>query len=270
MTDNKESILSKGLHDLHRNFFETYKRLRNYVTDSGYRILKERERHSELLGAVENIDLLRDGMKTSRVIPEKDACSSLMVGIIDHKMNISAQQPALLYEMAYVYSIATFEAFLLDVFTLLLTCKPDLIANDVRAKATTDKSTVAMAKKDARELCTGRIKDRMKKYMKRFGIDLLVEVKKSGFTAKDFMLWWEKRHSLVHRGGRVDKYMTDLDDTGKLSEATTVKIGYKEWQRTADVTAKVADSVFWQIGKMYCTKPPARYGWAEKNVPKIT
>ena len=243
-----------ALTDCLKAYYTSFKRLARYKRDSAHRILKARQKATENLEGLGDIESLRKKYERQKRFPPGDGLDLFAAEILEEMLGATEPQPAMLYETVYVYAFALFEGYLLDVLTALLVHKPKL-------------GSGKPPEKDAHGLCIGSLVKRNKKYQKRFGLDLSKDVSCEGIESlADVDQLREKRHCLIHRAGKASPTLVALAGDGRITEGEPVSIGHADCEKVFIVTARMVDTIFVQLGATHCAKMPHRPGWCQVRV----
>ena len=258
MQAQSDSQLTVQLETIHTNYMESYRRHRQYASDAAMWIHQTRQKLSKSLEGMTNLSGLRAQYKGQTRFPPKDGATLLTGNILEALLASNTSHPDILYETTFVYAFALLDAFLRDVFGILLTCHPELLDKTIRRKKNHLRDLV---EDDVRNLDSGSIAQRVTTYKNRFDVDILSFSDARITTVETLAFWREKRNCLVHRNGIIDVRLTNKDLEKKLKEGSRLKIRYTDWEMVLDVFARIVNSVVYQLNKRYGALPLKLSGW---------
>jgi hypothetical protein len=163
--------------------------------------------------------------------------------------------PALLAEMAFIYLLAIFDAFMTDVFLAVLTARPEMMRSSkkqlayetILAFSDTKDLTAYMAQRELNEIGYKELSDQLSYYKERFGIDVLG----SGIALDDLQRIRMNRNLLVHNNGKVNAiYVKTVANSGyKLGDR--ILVSPQNWRDARQVLQKIAVFVHIRLLKKF-------------------
>jgi hypothetical protein len=233
-------------------FWNTYRQstweLTAFIQDTQRAISELYQKHGEIADKLkkadqgENVENEKTDEKLISIeLSEKQV--ETLVNVITQRVEIIDKYPPLLINMAFIYLVALFDAFLTDIFAAVLIEKPEALKSN--KQLTYDKILELqqkgelvefMARREINELSYKSMADQSSYYKNKFSINLA----DSGVELVTLIEIREKRNLLVHNNGIVnDKYIEKVNcTTYKLGER--VEITFDDWSACKEQLDSVA------------------------------
>jgi len=156
------------------------------------------------------------------------------------------KHPTLLLNMAFIYLLAIFEAFLADVFRVVLQARPEMLRSNkqltyqaIVSLGSKDELISHMAARELHEIGYGSTRDQWSYYRDRFGVDLA----KAGIAIEKLIEMYAERNLLVHNNGLVNNIYLESVRTPKFKKGGRVEITLDAWNDFAQTVEKAASFV---------------------------
>lgn len=240
-----------------KTYFDATRLLSMYVRDINGAIENIQKRNAVLThrlvcfreGRPNDVPLLKEGEKTVTIELEIDALDEFI-----ELTKLPQSYPSLASRMAYVNLIATFDAFLTDIFEAVILSRPEILKS--KKQLTYEKILdftsrtdliLYLAKRELNELSYKSAKDQADYYKERFGIVLT----DSGVSMDELVELRTTRNVLVHNNGIVNHIFLDQlpTTTYKLGDSVIIDLAY--FDSAASSLNKIADFLVIQLSSKY-------------------
>lgn len=205
---------------IHQTYLESVFRLTSYVKDISNAIQDLRTRHDKLskklVAAKEGMpfddpEAKKPGAQLIQ-LELKDEELEVMIEAVQLKQGYVEKYPDFAFEMAFVYLVATFDAFLTDIFEAVIISKPAILKSKKQISydklldfASTSELIDHLAKRELNELSYKSINEQAEYYKDKFGVSLVV----SGTPIEDLIEIRSARNLLVHNNGIINHIYLD-------------------------------------------------------------
>lgn len=230
--------LDIAISDIRKNYSDSVRLLISYVRDIDVAIKKMQVRKDKL---AKRLVAYRDG-KPNEAPPfeanEETVHVEFEIDVLDEFIKEAKQDqvhsstyPHLASKMAFVYLIATFDAYLSDIFEVVILNRPAILKSKKQISyekilefSSTSDLIQYLAKRELNELSYKSIKDQADFYSERFGLAL----EDSGVSISELIEMHTTRNVLVHNNGVVNHiYLEQLPSTTyKLGDELLVDSTY--------------------------------------------
>jgi hypothetical protein len=209
--------LEAQLNSLHETFVEAVVRLGGFVKDMEKHIAGQSKvfegitRKVEAAKAGEEPAPIEPGENAVRMELDEDEVETL-VKAVTHRSDTLARYPNMLLNMALIYLVALYDAYVGDVFFAVLMDRPDMLKSSKRSltfeKAieleSRDDLISFLARRELDDVSYKSVADQVSYYSTRFGI----AVEDSGVDLDALIEVRARRNLLVHNNGVVnDTYL---------------------------------------------------------------
>lgn len=223
--------------EIHRTYSESVLVLSTYVRHIDRAIQKIQAEHETL---VTKLVAVRAGEPdpTEHAPGEKvieltleEAEVDVLVKMMKLAQGHTTMYPTLAFRMSYVYLMALFDAYLSDIFEVVIKSRPEMLRSKKQITyekalefSSIDDMVEYLAKRELNELSYKSIKDQADYYRDRFGITIA----DSGVSIETLTELRCRRNLLVHNNGVVNHIYVELvpDTTFKLGDTIPVDSEY--------------------------------------------
>jgi len=175
----------------------------------------------------------------------------LMQTILKEYNRSLTSQPEILFSMSFIYLIAVFDAFIVDILTAVLKKKPEILKG-VNEKLTY-KEVIELnlsgdlinklVEKEINRFGYESIKEQVKYIKDRLGID----IEDSGATVDELAEIREIRNILVHNSGSVNTIFLNNVNNSSYKLRDKIQITPEVWEQAKDKLSKVVDYLYEEI-----------------------
>jgi hypothetical protein len=227
--------LSQTIQIIYDSFKESMGTLRAYLKES--KKLLETS-HTEKTKFAQKLNRIHQG---EEVQPEPDETvkielddeeMSTLVEVMNWQVQLSDRYPNMLLEMGFIYLVALFDAYLLDVFCAVLTNRPETLKSSKKQLSydriidlqASNALIPYLAQREMNEVGYKSIAEQAEYYESRFNI----KIADSGVALDDLAEIRATRNLLVHNNGIVNSIYLDAVRNPKysLGERVTTDLGY--------------------------------------------
>jgi hypothetical protein len=250
--------LEAQLRHLFSQYIEATSMLSQYVEDSeeGFRKLSD---ENEIVS--DKIHRARKSGKSGKFIiqeiksfeNEKTVKTSfsedefdILISAMEHRIGLLQSYPGLLYRMAFIYLVALFDAFLADVFQLVLVARPQALRSKKQLTyekilefSSHEDLVRYLVQRELHELAYQSIRDQFSYYESRFNVSLA----KSGVPIEVLTEIRAARNVLVHNNGIVNHIYLELVHEAKYNLNDQLVISLEYWKQAEESLKTVAAHV---------------------------
>lgn len=216
--------------------------------------LEEKRRMTEEI--LEDIRRAQQGKPPLYDRPDPDDPEGKFAFIVEGKRDIAllervmasaaADRPryaAMLYEMAFMYLVSIFDAFLQDLFTTALIARPETLRS--RKQITYEKvlelqrrgNLIAyLAEREMMEVGYRPINEQLEFYAQKFGVQLT----DSGVRLGDLNEMFARRNLLAHNNGYVNTIYRERAPRSRLMIGKRLSVSDNYWKRSRQLLDTVA------------------------------
>jgi hypothetical protein len=176
----------------------------------------------------------------------------------DYGEIITARFPTMLLDMALIYLIALFEAYIADSLRAVLVFRPEAMRSRKQITYETvlsfddrDQMIEAMASREINDVAYKGFRDQVAHYTDRFGVSILP----SDVDEDAIVEAMARRNLLVHNNGVVNEvYISTVPAaSGRVGERLTVEQDY--WDRIAQELSRIAAHVHAVLRDKFVSSP---------------
>jgi hypothetical protein len=242
--------LSQTIQTIHYGFIQSMHTLRAYVKESKELLETSHKQKAEL---VQKLSRIHQG---EEVPPEPDATIkieldmdeiSALVEAMNQYGRLSDKYPNMLLDMGFIYLVALFDAYLLDVFCAVLTDRPETLKSS-KKQLSYDKiidlqaSSVLipyLAQREMDEVGYKSIVEQAEYYESKFNI----KIADSGVTLDDLTEIRAARNLLVHNNGIVNPIYLDVVRNSKYKSGERIATDLDYWNNCYEKLKQVAEFI---------------------------
>lgn len=244
-----ESLLQR-VQTIYNNFREAIHTLKGYLKESKELLEK---RHTQKMKLAEKLSKIYQG---EEVEPEPDATveveldeeeMSILVEEMNRQIHLSEQYPNMLLEMGFIYLVALFDAYLLDVFCAVLTHRPETLKSskkqlsydrivDLQASSAI---IPYLAQREMNEVGYKTIVEQAEYYESKFNI----KIADSGVALDDLAEIRATRNLLVHNNGIVNPIYLESVHNSKYKPGERVVIDLDYWNSSYERLKQVSEFI---------------------------
>ncbi len=262
----------QALHERFARFQESVRLIGSFVDSTKKSVDDLLKHHLELSAIVgeglteadqpESEDDVPGDASADPAIPFSSEQLRYMAGLVDEQIARVTRYPEILFEMAFIYYLAAFEAYLQDVVELTLLRKPDILKSK---KQLSEEKVIThvqygsllktLAQREIGELGYRSFLEQAEYYRDKFKLDL-------GATADlDQLAEFHARRNLyVHNGGVVNAKYRDTVPEPHVSVGQRLQITNDYWNEAREALMRVATHVRDHLVRKYGEKPSRATG----------
>ncbi|MBC9250506.1 hypothetical protein A9179_09500 [Pseudomonas alcaligenes] len=252
---------------MHRGFRTSVQLLMSYLQDMGDAIKKIQKQHEEIVGKLEAAKSgVPDpsppnlGEKTIQ-LDLNDEQIKLLTDVMKSAQSQKSSYPNLTFRMSFVYLVATFDAFIADVFLEVARARPEILKTSKKQLPydrllefqSLDELVSFIASRELNELGYKSIKDQSDYYQDRFGVAL----QDSGILLAELTELRAARNLLVHNNGLVNHIYLEQVSGSKYKAGDNVQVDSDYFNRAVKSFQAVASFVTAKLIEKHAAKLPS-------------
>jgi len=247
--DSTENLL-QNIQNTYNNFYDSIHTLSLYLKESKELLENNLEEKTKL---ALKVNMIYQG---EEIQPEHDSTSKIEFtedqwGMIVEGMNrlvqISDKYPSMLFEMSFIYLVALFDAYLLDVLYEVLIYKPEILKSSKKQLSyelilnlkNTNELITYLVQKELNELGYKSIIEQAEYYVYKLNI----KIADSGIALDDLAEIRAARNLLIHNKGLVNSIYLETVQTSKYKAGERVVINLEYWNNCYEKLNQVSEFI---------------------------